>query len=83
MGGAFALYSYNKTPFFFSKFNLNIIMDLITALSANSYVNKVQQATIREAVFSVDPTEALLDGLDSDHVICVYCRSISVPRLSI
>jgi hypothetical protein len=32
-------------------------------------------------VFSVDPTDAPIDWLDSDHVICVYCRSMSVPRL--
>jgi hypothetical protein len=38
-------------------------------------------ATIEEAVFSVDPTDAPIDWLDSDPVICVYCRSMSVPRL--
>jgi hypothetical protein len=32
-------------------------------------------------VFSVDPTDAPIDWLDSDHVICVYCRSMSVPQL--
>jgi hypothetical protein len=32
-------------------------------------------------VFSVDPTDPPIDWLDSDHVICVYCRSMSVPRL--
>jgi hypothetical protein len=32
-------------------------------------------------VFSVDPTDAPTDWLDSDHVICVHCRSRSVPRL--
>jgi hypothetical protein len=32
-------------------------------------------------VFSVDATYAAIDWLDSDHMICVYCRSISVPRL--
>jgi hypothetical protein len=32
-----------------------------------------------EAVFSVDPTDAPTDWLDSDHVICVYYRSMSVP----
>jgi hypothetical protein len=31
-------------------------------------------------VFSVDPTDSAIDWLDSDHVICVYCRSTSVPR---
>jgi hypothetical protein len=44
-------------------------------------VNTVQHATIEEAVFSVDPTDAPIDWLDSNHVICVYCRSMSVPRL--
>jgi hypothetical protein len=32
-------------------------------------------------VFSVDPTDAPVDWLDSDHVICVYCGSISVSQL--
>jgi hypothetical protein len=32
-------------------------------------------------VFSVNPTDAPRDLLDNDHVICVYCRSMSVPRL--
>jgi hypothetical protein len=32
-------------------------------------------------VFSVHLTDASIDWLDSDHVICVYCRSMSVPRL--
>jgi hypothetical protein len=56
-------------------------MDLINALPDNSSVNTVQHATIEEAVFSVDPTDASIDWLNSDHVICVYCRSMSVPRL--
>jgi hypothetical protein len=30
-------------------------------------------------VFSVDPTDAPIDWLDNDHVIFVYCRSMSVP----
>jgi hypothetical protein len=29
----------------------------------------------------IDPTDAPIDWLDSDHVICVYCSSMSVPRL--
>jgi hypothetical protein len=37
--------------------------------------------TTEEAVFSIDPTEAPIDWLDSDHVICVYCRFMSVPQL--
>jgi hypothetical protein len=32
-------------------------------------------------VFSLDPIDAPIDWLDSDYVICVYCRSMSVPRL--
>jgi hypothetical protein len=57
------------------------VTDLINALPVKSSVNTVQHATIEEAVFSVDPTEAPIDWLGSDHVICVYCRSMSVPRL--
>jgi hypothetical protein len=33
----------------------------------------VQHATIEEAVFSVDPNDAPIDWLDSDHVTCVSC----------
>jgi hypothetical protein len=55
----------------------NNVTDLINAFPGNSSVN----ATIEEAVFSVDPTDAPIDWLDTDHVICVYCRSMSVPRL--
>jgi hypothetical protein len=61
---------------------INIVMDLISALPGNSSVNTVQHAMIEEAVFSVDPTNAPIGWLDSDHVICVYCRSMSVPQLS-
>jgi hypothetical protein len=50
-------------------------------LPGKSSVNMVQYATIEEAVFSVDPTESSVDWLNSDHVIRVYCRSMSVPRL--
>jgi hypothetical protein len=32
-------------------------------------------------MFSVDPTDTPIDWLDSDQVICAYCRSMSVPRL--
>jgi hypothetical protein len=60
---------------------INTVTDLINALPGNSFVNTVQHATIEEAVFSVDPTDAPIDWLDSDHVICVYYRSMSVPRL--
>jgi hypothetical protein len=31
--------------------------------------------------FSVYPTDGPIDWLDIDHVICVYYRSMSVPRL--
>jgi hypothetical protein len=57
------------------------VTDLINALPGNSSVNAVQQATIEEAVFSVDPIDVPIDWLDSDHMICVYCRSMSIPRL--
>jgi hypothetical protein len=57
------------------------VTDLINALSGNSYVKTVEHASIEEAVSSVYPTDAPVDWLDSDHVICVYCRSMSVPRL--
>jgi hypothetical protein len=60
--------------------NQNIVTVLISALPGNSSVNKVQHATVEEAVFSVGPTDAPIDWLDSDHVICVYGRSMSVPR---
>jgi hypothetical protein len=59
----------------------HIVMDLINALPGNSSVNAVQYTTIEEAVFSVDPTDAPIDWLDSDHVLCAYCRCISFPRL--
>jgi hypothetical protein len=49
----------------------NVVMDLINALPGNSSVNTVQHATIEEAVFSVDPTDAPIDWLDSDHVMCL------------
>jgi hypothetical protein len=58
-----------------------IVMDLVNELQGNSSVNTVQHATIEEAVFSVVPTDAPIDWLDSDHVTCVYCRSMSVPLL--
>jgi hypothetical protein len=58
-----------------------IVTDLINALPGNSSVNTVQHATVEEALFSADPTDAPIDWLDSDHVICVYYRYVSVPRL--
>jgi hypothetical protein len=60
---------------------LHIVTDLINALSGKSSVNTVQHETKEEADFSVDPTAAKINWLDNDHVICVYCRSMSVPRL--
>jgi hypothetical protein len=48
-----------------------IVTDLINALPSNSSVNTVQHATIEEALFYVDPTDAPIDGLDSDHVMCL------------
>jgi hypothetical protein len=56
-------------------------MDLINALPGSSSVDTVQHMTIQEAVFSVDPIDAPIYWLDSNHVICVYCRSMSVLRL--
>jgi hypothetical protein len=55
-----------------------ILTDLINVLPGNSSVNMVQHATIEESVFSVVPTDTPMDWLDGDHVICVYCRSMSV-----
>jgi hypothetical protein len=46
-----------------------IVTDLINALPGNISVNTVQHATIKEAMFSVDPTDAPIDWLDSDEVI--------------
>jgi hypothetical protein len=60
---------------------LHSVTDFINALPGDSSVNTVLHATIEEAVFSVDPTDAPKDWLDSDHMICVYCRSMSDPRL--
>jgi hypothetical protein len=60
-----------------------IVTDLINALPGNSSVNTAQHATIEEAVFSVVPTNAPIDWLDSDHVIlftvypCPFCGCIS------
>jgi hypothetical protein len=48
-----------------------IVTDLINALPGNSCVNTAQHATVQEAVFSVDPTDATIEWLDIDHVICL------------
>jgi hypothetical protein len=45
--------------------SFNIVKDLINALPGNSSV------ITQEAVFSVDPTDAPIDWLDSDHVMCL------------
>jgi hypothetical protein len=66
---------------FISNMIFDTVTDLINALPGSSFVNTVQQATIEETVFSVDPTVAPIYWLDSDHVVCVYCRSMSVPLL--
>jgi hypothetical protein len=58
-----------------------IVTDLINTLPGNCSVNTVQHSTVGKAVFSVDPTDAPIDWLDSDHVVCVYCKSMSVPQL--
>jgi hypothetical protein len=60
---------------------VSIVTDLINALPGSSSVNTVEHATVEEAVFSVDLTDAPVDWLDSNHVICVYCRSMSLPRI--
>jgi hypothetical protein len=57
------------------------VRDLSRELPGNSSVNTVKHATIEKAEFSVDPTDAPIDWLDNDHVICVYCKSMSVPPL--
>jgi hypothetical protein len=35
-------------------------------------VNTIQHATMEEAVFSVDPTDAPTNWLDSDHILCIF-----------
>jgi hypothetical protein len=52
-------------------YTLYNVADLMNALPGNSSVNTVQNATIEETVFSVDPTDVPIDWLDSDHVICL------------
>jgi hypothetical protein len=54
---------------------------MINALPGSSSLNTVQQARIEEAVFSVVLTNVPIDWLDNDHAMCVYYRSMSVPRL--
>jgi hypothetical protein len=52
-------------------YSKHIVTDLMNVLPGNSSVNTVQHATIEEAVFSADPTDAPIDWLDSDHVVCL------------
>ena len=59
----------------------HMVTDLINTLPGDSSVNMVQHAIIEEAMFSVDLTDAPIDWTDSDHVICVYCRFMSILRL--
>jgi hypothetical protein len=59
----------------------HIVTDLINALLGNSSINTAERATIEEDVFSVEPTDTSIDWLDSDHVICVYSRFMTVPCL--
>jgi hypothetical protein len=40
-------------------------------VAGNISANTFQHGTIEEAVFSVDPTDAPIDWLDSDHVMCL------------
>jgi hypothetical protein len=50
--------------------HVSIVTDLINEFPGNSFVNAVQHARIEKAVFSVDPTDAPIDWLDSGHVMC-------------
>jgi hypothetical protein len=49
--------------------DFNIVTDLINVLPGNCSINTVQEAIVEEAVFSVDPTDAPIDWLDSGHLI--------------
>jgi hypothetical protein len=57
---------------------ISIVMDLSNAMPGKSSVNTLQHATIEEAVFSLDPTDAPIDCLDSDHMMYFYCRSCQI-----
>jgi hypothetical protein len=73
------VYGSNRTSRYLVSSNKErISTDLINALPGNSSVNTVQHATIKEPGFSVDPTDAPVDWLDSDHVICVYSTTLVV-----
>jgi hypothetical protein len=66
----FAHVSFIQFPLTFTLLCQHTVTELINALPGNSSVNTVQQGTIEEAVLSVDPTDAPIDWLDSDHVMC-------------
>jgi hypothetical protein len=51
------------------------------AVFSVSAVTSQQWIVITLHVFSIDPTDAPLNWLDNGHVIYVYYRSMSVPRL--
>jgi hypothetical protein len=75
------LFCSNYCNYIIERKFFDIVTDLINVLPGNSSVNTVQHATIEEALFSVEPTDAPIKWLDINHVICVYYRSISVPGL--
>jgi hypothetical protein len=61
----------------------DILTDLFNALPGNSTVNTAKRATIEEAVFSVRPTDAPIDWLDSDQVMCLlfaHVRSSAIYK---
>jgi hypothetical protein len=51
------------------------------AVFSVSAVTSQQWIMITWHVFSVDPTDVPIGRLDSDHIICVYYRTMSVSRL--
>jgi hypothetical protein len=57
------------------------VTNLMNVLPGNSSINTVQHTTIEEAELSVGSTDAPIDWLDSDHVVYIYCKSMSVPLL--
>jgi hypothetical protein len=50
------------------------------AVFSMSAVTSQQSIVITWHVFSVDPNDAPVGWLDSDHVICVNCRFMSFPQ---
>jgi hypothetical protein len=49
----------------------DVVTNLINALPGNNSVNTVSHATKEKTVFSEYPTDAPIDLLDSDHVMCL------------